>query len=58
MSSPTTRTGYDVRESADYVNECCLVEITLQEDQMFPRCPRCLELCIWEMFRTPSQIAA
>ena len=43
------KTGQDVSRSGLYVSECCLSVIALVKDQMFPRCPRCFALALWEI---------
>ena len=43
------KTGKDVRESGLYVSDCCLQEVLLDAQDSFPRCPRCLRLCEWEL---------
>ena len=58
MKLTDTRTGHDVHEMGDYVNDCCLVELTLMEDRLFPRCPQCLRLCVWENLGVPAEKAA
>ena len=58
MRMSDTRTGRDVEELGEYVNDCCLIELTLSEDRMFPRCPQCLHLCIWESMDLPVPKAA
>jgi hypothetical protein len=58
MPLSETRTGYDVQESGEYVNDCCLVEQHLAADDTFPRCPNCLHLCIWETAYVPVRKAA
>ena len=42
------KTGHDTNESGLYVSECCLEEVTLSEGQMFPRCPACYALTVWD----------
>jgi|RhiMetdeSRZDD1v2_1073273.scaffolds.fasta_scaffold3236941_1 hypothetical protein len=42
------KTGRDANRSGSYISECCLTEITILQGQMFPRCPACLALTIWE----------
>ena len=42
------KTGRDADLSGSYISECCLTEVTILQGQMFPRCPRCLALTIWE----------
>jgi hypothetical protein len=42
------KTGHDTNRSGLYVSECCLTEVTLSEGQMFPRCPACYALTVWE----------
>jgi len=43
------KTGQDVRQSGLYVSDCCLREVTFDERDSFSRCPRCLQLCEWEL---------
>ena len=42
------KTGRDAIRSGLYVSECCLKERHFLEGQMFPRCPRCNALTVWE----------
>ena len=42
------KTGRDADTSGLYVSECCLTEFTLVTGQMFPRCPTCFALTVWE----------
>ena len=58
MKLSDKRTGNDVLEYGEYVNDCCLVEQTLNEDQTFPRCPQCMRLCVWESTYVPLPKAA
>jgi hypothetical protein len=41
------KTGKDVRHDGYYFSDCCLAERVLIKRQMFPRCPKCLNLTIW-----------
>jgi len=43
------KTGRDASRSGLYVSECCLKEFYCLEGQMFPRCPRCNALTVWEL---------
>ena len=44
------KTGRDASRSSLYVSECCLKEChCLEEGKMFPRCPRCNALTVWEV---------
>ena len=43
------RTGKDVFEAGLYVSDCCLQELLFAKDDSFSRCPRCLQLCEWEL---------
>ena len=45
------KTGRDANRSGSYISECCLTEITILQGQMFPRCPACLALTIWEFVK-------
>jgi hypothetical protein len=45
------KTGRDANRSGSYISECCLTEITILQGQMFPRCPECLALTIWEFVK-------
>ena len=42
------KTGRDATRSGLYVSECCLKERHCLEGEMFPRCPRCNALTVWE----------
>jgi hypothetical protein len=42
------KTGRDAKTAGLYVSECCLTEVTLSDGQMFPRCPACYALTVWE----------
>ena len=42
------KTGRDANTPGLYVSECCLTEVTLSDGQMFPRCPSCYALTVWE----------
>jgi hypothetical protein len=43
------KTGQDVRQLGLYVSECCLQEILFDKNGSFRRCPRCGQLCEWEL---------
>ena len=42
------RTGKDVTRTGMYSSACCIEEKQLEKDGMFPRCPKCLKLTVWE----------
>jgi len=52
------KTGQDVSRSGLYVSECCLSVIALVKDQMFPRCPRCSGLTLWEFTKPRLRISS
>jgi len=52
------KTGQDVSHSGLYVSECCLSVIALVKDQMFPRCPRCFALALWEITKPRLRISS
>jgi hypothetical protein len=41
------KTGTDVQRKGLYASDCCVAEVELQKEQMFPRCPHCLNLTLW-----------
>lgn len=43
------KTGRDAIRSGSYVSECCDQGAHFLTGQMFPRCPRCNALTVWEM---------
>ena len=43
------KTGRDANRSGLYISECCMKEFYCSEGQMFPRCPRCNALTVWEL---------
>jgi hypothetical protein len=45
------KTGKDVIQNGIYASNCCLIELTLQRRNMFPRCPKCMKLTRWELTR-------
>jgi hypothetical protein len=45
----TMKTGRDAKYAGMYVSECCHKERHILEGQMLPRCPRCLNLTVWEI---------
>ncbi len=52
------RTGQDVLDAGLYSSDCCSVEVELARDAMFPRCPRCLSLTIWDLIEEMEEQAA
>ena len=54
------RTSEDVRELGLYQNDCCSEELIFDEGDTFWRCPRCHDLCCWELESkiTPTAMAA
>ena len=48
------KTGKDVTQKGAYVSRCCLVDVELARQQMFPRCPKCMKLTIWESTESRS----
>ena len=52
------KTGRDANQPGHYSSECCLVEIPVIKGQMFPRCPRCNALTVWDLMqRNPDNSA-
>jgi hypothetical protein len=47
------KTGRDATLSGLYVSECCQKKRHIEEGQMLPRCPLCLNLTVWEI-RKPA----
>ena len=45
------KTGRDANQPGQYSSECCLAEISLIKDQMFPRCPACYALTVWDFMK-------
>ena len=45
------KTGWDADRSGLYISACCLREVTVVKGQMFPRCPRCYGLTVWEFVK-------
>ena len=43
------KTGRDATRSGLYVSECCDQELDFLKGQMFPRCPGCNTLTVWEL---------
>ena len=43
------KTGTVVQNNWLYVSECCLLEVYFESGKTFSRCPRCSNLCSWEM---------
>ena len=43
------RTSEDVRRSGLYAAECCGEELVFYKHDTFWRCPRCYNLCQWEL---------
>ena len=56
------KTGKDVTQAGSYASRCCLVELKLVEQQMAPRCPKCMKLTVWEDYtirrKQPKSVAA
>jgi hypothetical protein len=42
------KTGRDAHQAGVYSSECCVAEIKVVKEQMFPRCPLCNALTLWE----------
>jgi len=42
------KTGDEVTRNGVYSNHCCSCEIPLQKRQVFPRCPKCMKLTLWD----------
>ena len=49
------KTGRDASQAGVYRSECCLVEINVSKDQMFPRCPSCTSLTVSDPKREKSE---
>jgi len=45
------KTGRDANQPGQYSSECCLVEIRVIKGQMFPRCPLCNALTVWDLMK-------
>ena len=43
------RTSEDARQSALYASSCCGEETFFGEGDTLTRCPRCQQLCEWEL---------
>jgi hypothetical protein len=43
------KTSEDVRELGLYANDCCEEELIFDKGDTFWRCPRCQNLCRWEL---------
>jgi hypothetical protein len=43
------KTFDDVRTLGLYASDCCGEELIFDEDDCFSRCPRCAQLCGWEL---------
>jgi hypothetical protein len=52
------KTGRNASRSGLYVSECCVAAIALVKGQMFPRCPRCYALALWEFVKPRLRISA
>ena len=45
------KTGRDANQPGQYNSECCHAEIRVIKGQMFPRCPRCKALTVWDLMK-------
>ena len=45
------KTGRDANQPGQYSSECCLAEIPVIKGHMFPRCPRCNALTVWDLVK-------
>jgi hypothetical protein len=52
------KTGQDASRSGLYVSECCGATVALVKDDMFPRCPRCFSLTLWEFIKPRLRISS
>ena len=43
------KTGETVDTQALYSTDCCNVELIFEAGDTFCRCPRCQNLCMWEL---------
>jgi hypothetical protein len=43
------KTGKDARREGLYISECCNSKKVVHAGDMLPRCPKCLELTIWDL---------
>ena len=43
------KTGKDASRGGLYISECCHCKKVVHVGDMLPRCPKCLELTIWEL---------
>jgi hypothetical protein len=48
LGGEQVKTGKDVVRHGAYASNCCLAELELEKGRMFPRCPKCLKLTVWE----------
>jgi hypothetical protein len=46
------KTSQDVMELGLYASVCCGSEKIFDEQEVFQRCPNCLNLCVWELTET------
>jgi hypothetical protein len=49
------KTGRDANQAGVYSSQCCLAEINVSKDQMFPRCPSRTSLTVWDSKRETSE---
>jgi hypothetical protein len=52
------KTGRDADRSGLYISECCLIVVALVKGDMFPRCPRCYALTLWEFIESRLRISS
>ena len=52
------KTGRDADRSGLYISECCLIVVALVKGDMFPRCPRCSALTLWEFIESRLRISS
>jgi hypothetical protein len=61
------KTGDTVIDLGLYTSDCCSAELVFDVGDTFQRCPRCNNLCVWELeeelvpsdeFRTSAGLAA
>jgi hypothetical protein len=45
------KTGRDANQPGQYRSECCFAEVSLIKGQMFPRCPACYALTVWDFMK-------
>ena len=52
------KTGRDASRSGLYVSECCGSAVAIVKGEMFPRCPRCFSLTLWEFIKPRLRVSS